>query len=92
VKSILGNFKLVNDLTKKLGVDGVTDLFNKEMPVSDMKKLGLKISSESPDYRMQGGLALGPKRRPVRLDPAVMPTIKTSKVRDKWLAMRHLQT
>jgi hypothetical protein len=61
VNSILGNFKLVNDLVKRFGADGVRDLFDKTMTVKEMKDLGLSIKGESPDYSMQGTLALGPK-------------------------------
>jgi hypothetical protein len=60
-QSILKNFRLVNQLIDEMGVQGVKTLFDTNMTVKEMRGTGLKITGESPDYRMEGSLALGPK-------------------------------
>jgi hypothetical protein len=60
-QAILKNFKLVNALTKELGVDGIQKLFDHTMSVKDMRKAGLTINGESPDHVSEGSIALGPK-------------------------------
>jgi hypothetical protein len=61
VNSILGNFKLVNELQKRLGTDELMDLFNRTLTVKEMRDLGLTINGEAPTFKMEGSLALGPK-------------------------------
>jgi hypothetical protein len=61
VNSILDNFKLVNELQKRLGTDELMDLFNRTLTVKEMRDLGLTVNGEAPDFKMEGSLALGPK-------------------------------